>query len=326
MTKTNYFDAKETSSELRRRYNLHFIDVLAKNGARCYLFGGALRDIVMGKDWKDADIRVWMPLSPEERDRKVEALLKEANIDVKSVTPFGPAFTVFRFLPPDSSSSVGIDLSVVSEQWLVGPDFTINGLYFDIETEELIDQFKAVESIQDKIIKSARPPLEQFKDEPYMLFRAVKSACQFGFEIEKDTLQAMKDFSGMTEGVLTMTAEKTMPAFTEWLLGNMWRGLKYDPRRFESLWRSSGFLTVFRNFLAKRLSLPADDKIIPEIFLSSKKYGYEEAISLFLSAVARSLDEENAKDIFEKTIEMLSITGKKNYEDFLIEDSSIHYH
>ncbi|MEK7531759.1 MAG: hypothetical protein AAB545_02435 [Patescibacteria group bacterium] len=322
----NNFNPIQASQELKERYNLQFVDVLQKNGAKVYLFGGALRDMVMGREWKDADLRVWLPLPAKERDEKIELLLKETGISIKAKIPFGEKFTVYRFLPEGSASLVGIDFSVESEQYLVDPDFTINGLYFDLATNELIDRHGAIDDIEKGIIKTARPPLDQFKDEPFMIYRAIKAACQFGFTFDEATFEAMKKLAPQTREAMEIIADKKIPGLTEWFLGNTFRGLKYDSVRFEHLWHEVGITDVFVDFLREKLAIsskPQKERIF--VFTKGKRYGYEEAISLFLSSIAREMDENTPQNTFDKIIELYAITAPKEFEDFLIDHEGIFY-
>lgn len=326
MTFTNHFDTEKASQDLNNRYNLDFAHILIKNGYKIYLFGGSLRDMVMGKEWKDADLRAWVALPPEERDLQTEKLLVEAGVHINSKSAFNPTFTVFRFVPPNSTSTLGIDFSVVSEQWLVGPDFTINGLYFDIDTGELIDMYNSISDIEHKIIRTAKEPNKQFTEEPYMIFRAVKCACQFGFNLEEKTFEAMKGLSDITTGVLDLIVNKTVPGLTEWFLSNLFTGLKYNPFLYEKLWNETGLMKVFLTYIANKFGY----EIIPEklnatVFEESKKYNYEEAISLFLSAVALTLDTENPEETFNRITALFSITEEKQYQDFLIDNVKIFY-
>ena len=185
--KQGHFNPEEANKELRERYNIHFVDLLIQNGYKTYLFGGSLRDMVLGKEWKDADIRAWIPLPQKERDEKMEEILKEAKIEIKAKIIFNEKFTIYRFLPTGSKSEGVIDFTVVTNQFEVIPDFTMNGLYFDLEKKELVDPHNALEDIQERVIRTVLDPMEQFKLEPHMIYRAVKCACQFGFDIEEKT-------------------------------------------------------------------------------------------------------------------------------------------
>lgn len=323
MSHTNHFNAEDAYKSLTDKYDLTFVHELIKSGFKVYLFGGSLRDMVMGRNWKDADLRAWIPLPPAERDTQAERVLVQAGVVINSKIPFGDGFTVFRFVPPQSNSTVGVDLSVVSEQWTVGPDFTINGLYFDLDTKELIDHHHAIEDIEKKVIRTAQPPLVQFTHEPYMIHRTVKSACQFGFAIDSETLSAMKELSHLTQGSLATIADQTMPGMTEWFLGNMFTGLKYNPFTYESLWNTTGLTKVLLDFCVERLVLSPCDQHEVRVFESSSSYGYEQALSMWLSAVARTLSPEKSAEIFSQICTLLSITAPKKYQDFTIDVSKV---
>ncbi|MFZ2523433.1 MAG: hypothetical protein WAW92_03545 [Minisyncoccia bacterium] len=324
--KQGNFDSEKADKELRDRYNIHFVDLLIKKGFKTYLFGGSLRDMVLGKDWKDADIRVWIPLPPKERDEKTEEILKKANIEIISKIIFNEKFTIYRLLPAGSKSEGVIDFTVVTKQFEVIPDFTINGLYFDIGAKELIDPHGALEDIQKGIIRTVLAPEEQFKLEPHMIYRAVKCACQFGFEIEEKTLEAMKKFSNLNVGTLEVIADKKVEGMTEWFIGNVFRGIKYNPKLFVKLWNDTGLTTIFVGFVTKRLNLSTSSSSLDNsLFDEDRKYGYEEALSVFISAVAKSVDPENSENTFSKIVKLFHVDTPSIYGDFVVDISKIVY-
>lgn len=324
--KTGFFNAERVNKELRERYNISFVDSFIQNEFAVYLFGGSLRDMVLGKDWKDADIRVWIPLPPKQRDEKAEELLKQAGIKIKSKIIFNENFTIYRFLPEGSTVSEVIDLTVVTGQWAVDPDFGMNGLYFDIKTKELIDRYNSLDDIEKKVIRTVRDPKIQFTNEPQMIFRAIKTACQFGFDIEKNTLKAMKELSHLTEETLNAVADDIFPGLTEWFVNNIFRGLKYDPQKFEKLWRGTGIIATLTNFISHRLLIKPKLKIETKpIFKKDQKYKYEEALSMFFSCIARDIDAEGAENIFKKSLKLLRITKSSKYGDFVINTSKINF-
>ena len=324
--KQNFFNAKKAYRELRERYNIKFADILIQNGFKVYLFGGSLRDMVRGKEWKDADIRAWIPISAEERDKRTEQILRTAKIKIKSKIIFNDKFTIYRFMPKGSTASGVIDFTVVTKQFEVIPDFTVNGLYFDLDTKELIDPHNALRDIKKKIIRAVLDPSKQFRLEPHMIFRAVKGACQFGFAIEKSTLEAMKKLSNLTVETLEVVADNKIEGMTEWFIGNIFRGLKYDPVLFVQLWNNTGLTKVFFNFIGKRLNLRPNSYVILEsVFNKKRKYKYEEALNIFISSIAKELDPKNPKSKFKEIITLFSITAVSEYGDFVIDSSKIKY-
>ena len=76
----NKVDKEAVWKDLGERYDLAFVNAFLENEAKVYRFGGAPRDIVMGKKWKDADFCVTIDLTPDEKDAKAEEIFKLANI------------------------------------------------------------------------------------------------------------------------------------------------------------------------------------------------------------------------------------------------------
>ena len=319
------FDSEKADRELREKYNVDFIDLFISNGFTSYLFGGSLRDMVLEKSWKDADIRVWIPLPPKERDEKTEMLLKEAGIEIQATIRFNDKFTIYRFLPSGSTASGVIDFTVVTGQWEVDPDFVMNGLYFDLGTKTLIDRYGALEDLDKKIIRTVLEPNTQFTNEPQMLFRTIKVACQFGFMIEPKTLEALKTHSALGEGVFGLVADDTFAGLTEWFVNIIYRGLNYNPQLFEQLWNDTGLTRAFINFNSKRLEVLATSFEIKEIFETGREYKYEEAISMFLSAIARAIDPANPTSTFDSITKLNRVTQGSQYGDFVIDTSLVEY-
>lgn len=322
----NNFNAEVVKKELRERYNIEFVDLFIQHGFSTYLFGGSPRDMVLGKDWMDADIQAWIPLPPKERDEKAEELLKKAHIDIKSKIIYNEKFTIYRFLPSRSKSKRVIDFTVVTKQFGAIPDFTIDGLYFDFGEHELIDLYGALKDIEHKIIRTILDPMEQLTLEPRVIFRAVKYACEFDFLIEKKTLEAMKTLSHLSVGALESIVDKKIKGKTEWYVDNVFKGLKYNPTLFVTLWNDIGLTSLFVSFIATRLNLSSNPVLLDNaLFQEDKKYEYEEALSTFISAVAKKIDCTDSYNTFNKIVKLFHLDTPSVYGDFVIEIKKITY-
>jgi hypothetical protein len=320
------FNGEKLYGELKERYNIDFADLFIKNNFKIFLFGGSLRDVLVGKDWKDADIRVLVPLPQKEREEKAEALLKEAGIDIGDTkTRFGDQLTVYRFLPKGSISEYVIDFGVADDESAAPPDFTVNSLFFDLETKELVDRFGAVEDIKNNIIRSIGDPEQKFKEDPVRIFRVIKAVCQFDFDIDPETLRAMKNNIGNTENLFEIIADKKSPIFTEWFLSNVFRSFKYNAAKSKDLWNKVGITKVFINFISKRLNLTPKDYVLEDIFEKNEHIEYEESLSVFLDATARAVNPADPKKSFKEIVELFHITEPDRFGDFIIDTSKISY-
>ncbi|MFA6005343.1 MAG: CCA tRNA nucleotidyltransferase [Patescibacteria group bacterium] len=69
-------------------------------------------------------------------------------------------------------------------------DFTINALAYDGKT--FVDEYKGIDDIEKKLIKTVRDPSERFGEDALRMLRAVRLASELGFTIDTPTLEAVK--------------------------------------------------------------------------------------------------------------------------------------
>ena len=82
-------------------------------------------------------------------------------------------------------------------------DFTVNGLAlkFNGDQEEIIDLVQGKSDLDKKVIRAVGNPDERFKEDALRLMRAIRFACQLGFEIEDATFSSMKHDASLIEHV-----------------------------------------------------------------------------------------------------------------------------
>lgn len=71
-------------------------------------------------------------------------------------------------------------------------DFTANGLFFDPDTEQVVDFVGGIDDIEAGVIRAIGDPEERFAEDYLRMLRAVRFAARFGFEIGPDTAAAIR--------------------------------------------------------------------------------------------------------------------------------------
>jgi tRNA nucleotidyltransferase/poly(A) polymerase len=307
--------------QLDAKYNTSFLDDLFSiNNLNVYLFGGALRDIAFGKDWKEADIRITFPASIEEREAVMDKALQGIKIDEKIVLK-NLDIIVYRFLPVGSTTKCSVDLSVASSLEGNLPDFTINSLYYNLKTKEVVDRFAALQDIEHRILRTCYDPMIQFSERPDTIFRAVKAVVSNDLSIEVKTLEALKQNCSNIVKVLDVVRNNKKGLLLELTQSDMFRGLKYNPHAYFELFNELGLMNVFIKYLSKGISAEIAPVFNP--FDTSKKYEFEDAISIFISIIAKGTD--NPEKSFDQIIELLSLNRKPEYTDFVIDHTKIKF-
>lgn len=180
------------------------IAIVAKEmQVRCYLIGGFVRDKLLNRSTKDADIvcvgnglelaqRVSKHFKPAP---KVSLFKSYGTAHFKTWDGFDIEFVGAR---KESYSSHTRNPEVFPGTIIDDQnrrDFTINALAISLNEEDygrLIDPFKGIDDIKQQLIKTPLDPDITFSDDPLRMMRAIRFATQLKFRIAPDTLHAIK--------------------------------------------------------------------------------------------------------------------------------------
>lgn len=153
------------------------------SGGEAYIVGGALRDILLGNSPKDYDIGT--SLSP----KQVQKLFWNSRIIGKRFRIvhlfFGSKIievTTFRS-DEENFEEGNNNIYGTIEQDARRRDFSINSLYYNPRTSELLDFSSSLEDFEKKKIRSLIPLSYAFSEDPVRMIRAIKYKVTTGFSL-----------------------------------------------------------------------------------------------------------------------------------------------
>lgn len=191
-------------------------NIFEENGFKAYLVGGAVRDTLMKKDASDWDIAT--NATPEQ----VISIFRKViptGITHGTVTVhfMGEQIevTTFRLEEGYSDGRHPDKIAFASdiEEDLSRRDFTMNAIAVSLKDGSIVDPFDGKNDIKNKIIRSVGDALERFNEDGLRPIRAIRFASQLGFDIEKNTLQAISN-----KKILEKTASISIERFRDELI------------------------------------------------------------------------------------------------------------
>ena len=193
-------------------------------GFPCYLIGGFVRDKIIGRETKDADI-----VCVGDGIQLAKSVAKHFNPvpHVNFFKTFGTAHIKLDFSKHSDSSKTSsstvkgggneiFDIEFVGarkesysyhtrnpvvksgtlEDDQLRRDFTMNALAVSLNNDDygkLVDPFEGMKDLKKKIIRTPLDAAQTFSDDPLRMMRAIRFATQLGFSIEEKTWQGIKD-------------------------------------------------------------------------------------------------------------------------------------
>lgn len=183
------------------------IEQLIDHGFEAYAVGGCVRDIVLGREPEDWDITTSAtPYEVKQIFRRtvdtgiqhgtVTVLLDKDHFEVTTYRLDG------EYEDNRHPKEVSFTSSLTED--LKRRDFTINAMAYNNQ-DGVIDLFGGMEDIQQGMIRCVGSPIERFDEDALRILRAIRFAAQLGFDIEEETMDAVKQ---STENLRNISAER----------------------------------------------------------------------------------------------------------------------
>ncbi|HEX6098626.1 MAG TPA: hypothetical protein VF432_20080 [Thermoanaerobaculia bacterium] len=160
--------------ELTRRF-----PALAHLPPRCYVVGGAIRDLLLGREPLDADVACDDPLAAAKTvgDRVIRLGGVEHLRAYRVVLPVH-VYDFAELLDHD----IGRDLA--------RRDFTVNAMAVDLDTGALLDPHGGQRDLERRVVRMV--DASNFDDDPLRMLKAVRMAVRYDFELDPATLDAIR--------------------------------------------------------------------------------------------------------------------------------------
>lgn len=165
---------------------LHVMEKLRSNGHLAYLVGGGVRDLLLNQTPKDFDIST--SAKPEEIKQLFRNCILIGRRFRLAHIRFGKKILeVSTFRTGDTEND---ELIVRDNEWgtpeedVLRRDFTINGLYYDPSTQEVIDYVGGYPDLQKKVLRTIGQPFVRFRQDPVRMLRMLKFQARFQFDVD----------------------------------------------------------------------------------------------------------------------------------------------
>ncbi len=198
-------------------------EVASRNNQTVYIVGGYVRDLLMKRkaptdiDFVTEQNGIELAKAvAEEINPKLKvsvfktygtAMFKHENLELEFVGARKESYSEDSRKPDVETGSLEDDQK--------RRDFTINAMAISLNKEnfgELIDPFGGQEDLKNKILRTPLEPHQTYSDDPLRMMRAVRFASTLDFQIEENSLNAIKEES---ERIKIVSMERIMVEFNK---------------------------------------------------------------------------------------------------------------
>jgi poly(A) polymerase len=191
-------------------------EALQEQGYAAFVVGGAVRDLLLGKHPKDFDV------ATDAHPEQVRAAFRRSRI-------IGRRFRLVHCMCGNETVEVatyrrGHDATVAEGGAASGQtdehgrllrdnvygtqpddaarrDFTINALFYNPATQEIIDYHNGVADLRKKRLRIIGDAETRYREDPVRMLRAVRFAASLGLEIDEQTLAPIRPMAELLQNV-----------------------------------------------------------------------------------------------------------------------------
>lgn len=201
---------------------------LQKAGYECYLIGGSVRDLILGKIPHEYDLTT--NATPAQVKQVFNRVI-DTGIEHGTVTVLlgGMPFEITTYREDvgysDGRRPDQIRYSQSLSEDLKRRDFTMNAIALNLIEEQLIDEHHGIADIEKGCIRTIGDPVDRFSEDGLRPIRAIRFMATLGFQIDEQTYQAIQKTRDITQKISIerfhdelnkiLKAERPYPALLE---------------------------------------------------------------------------------------------------------------
>ena len=202
-------------------FALEVVDELRDAGYEAYIVGGCVRDAILGMKPKDFDVAT--NATPEQVrrlyrrariiGRRFQIVHVQSRQEVIEVTTFRGHHDSGdqgqnkrrRGEPAAKKSGKGMltrdNVFGSMEDDAVRRDFTCNALYFDTDSEAVIDFVGGFEDLRNGLLRTIGDPEKRFQEDPVRMMRAIRFQAKLGLKLDKNSQYQLSKKSQLIQEV-----------------------------------------------------------------------------------------------------------------------------
>ena len=208
-------------------------------GFETWCVGGAVRDALLGHPHLDWD------LATRATPQEVRKLFKSTvpvgidfgTIGVLDENKIMHEVTTFRRDVQTDGRHAVVEFGASLDDDLARRDYTINAIAYSPSRDEIRDPYKGQQDLEGRLIRAVGDARERMREDRLRALRAIRFASRFGFDIERDTYDAIvesaPELTRLSAERVKQEIEKTMDQ------------VKFPSKAF-AMWRDTGAFQIRR--------------------------------------------------------------------------------
>jgi len=180
-------------------------------GYQAFLVGGAVRDLLLGREPKDFDV------ATDARPEQVREVFRNCRLIGRRFRLahvfFGSEIVevaTFRRMAvgaedEDSQTEGGMILRDnvygTIEEDALRRDFTINALYYNIADFSVVDYASGMQDLRDGVLRLLGPPEVRYREDPVRMLRAMRFAAKLGLRVDPAAEASLREMGYLLRDV-----------------------------------------------------------------------------------------------------------------------------